>query len=258
MAGSDFCPQCGTARLGAFRYCPSCGFDFDTATAGQGAPAPTQPLRQPQSFSEQYGRAVNPVPVAPAPAELTGGANWALIGGLVMLVGLGAIAGLFLAGGSRQPSGLGLGTAVPAPTQRATQAPTAAPWPDDYESFVCEALQQLRDSAGHLLATAEAAGVYDVDAVLSEAKAAAKDAKEAAGFLGTVPLWRPGQAVVDALQAQATETQKAANLWQIAITAVDEQALADGTASLEQAIAHWEDASAAFDGLRASTGFSCT
>src|SRR3972149_5054674 len=188
MAGSDFCPQCGTARLGAFRYCPSCGFDFDTATAGQGAPAPPQPPRQPQSFSEQYGRAVNPVPVAPAPAELTGGANWALIGGLVMLVGLGAIAGLFLpggarhtpgprlrAGGARQPSGLGLGTAVPAPTQRATQAPTAAPWPDDHESFVCEALQQLRDSAGHLLATAEAAGGDDVDAGLSGAKAAAKD-----------------------------------------------------------------------------------
>ena len=27
---SQFCPQCGTARLGAFRFCRNCRFDFDT------------------------------------------------------------------------------------------------------------------------------------------------------------------------------------------------------------------------------------
>jgi hypothetical protein len=27
---TQFCPQCGTARLGQFRYCRSCQFDFDT------------------------------------------------------------------------------------------------------------------------------------------------------------------------------------------------------------------------------------
>ena len=26
---STFCPKCGTRRVGAFRFCRSCGFDFD-------------------------------------------------------------------------------------------------------------------------------------------------------------------------------------------------------------------------------------
>jgi len=30
---STFCPTCGTRRVGAFRFCRSCGFDFDTVPA---------------------------------------------------------------------------------------------------------------------------------------------------------------------------------------------------------------------------------
>jgi endonuclease YncB( thermonuclease family) len=34
----DFCPRCRTERIGAFRYCLSCRFDFDTPGANTGAP----------------------------------------------------------------------------------------------------------------------------------------------------------------------------------------------------------------------------
>lgn len=34
----DLCPSCRTGRLGAFRFCRSCGFDFDTLGADSGAP----------------------------------------------------------------------------------------------------------------------------------------------------------------------------------------------------------------------------
>lgn len=32
---NDFCPRCGTARLGAFRFCRGCAFDFDAEAANQ-------------------------------------------------------------------------------------------------------------------------------------------------------------------------------------------------------------------------------
>jgi hypothetical protein len=38
---STFCPKCGTRRVGAFRFCRSCGFDFDTVPAIH---APVQPM----------------------------------------------------------------------------------------------------------------------------------------------------------------------------------------------------------------------
>ena len=37
---TTLCPTCGTARTGSFRYCRSCGFDFDAATATASTPAP--------------------------------------------------------------------------------------------------------------------------------------------------------------------------------------------------------------------------
>lgn len=66
---AEFCPRCGRARTGAFRFCRDCGFDFDTATATARMPVPSatpdSPMspappqaapmsRPPQSFTEKY------------------------------------------------------------------------------------------------------------------------------------------------------------------------------------------------------------
>lgn len=55
----SFCPRCGTARIGGFRFCRSCAFDYDAAPAPEpgaagaaGEPAP----------------ATEPTPATPAPA----------------------------------------------------------------------------------------------------------------------------------------------------------------------------------------------
>lgn len=53
------CPTCGTARTGSFRYCRSCGLDFDADTPGASAPGPAilgslpdaSPLAQPADRS---------------------------------------------------------------------------------------------------------------------------------------------------------------------------------------------------------------
>jgi hypothetical protein len=50
MQSSQFCPNCGAARLGGLRFCGSCGFDFaggvEPVTAAPSAvpPAPLQPV----------------------------------------------------------------------------------------------------------------------------------------------------------------------------------------------------------------------
>ena len=47
---STFCPKCGTRRVGAFRSCRSCGFDFDIDWAN---PAPVPPtVSQPAPESD--------------------------------------------------------------------------------------------------------------------------------------------------------------------------------------------------------------
>jgi hypothetical protein len=39
-----FCPKCGTGRTGSFRFCRSCGLDFDTlSNVAASAPPPAQP-----------------------------------------------------------------------------------------------------------------------------------------------------------------------------------------------------------------------
>ncbi len=53
------CPNCGTARTGSFRFCRSCGLDFDADTLGASTATPGV-----------LGSLPDPTPVAP-----TGGAN---------------------------------------------------------------------------------------------------------------------------------------------------------------------------------------
>jgi hypothetical protein len=53
----EFCPRCGTPRLGAFRFCRSCQFDYDGLPASQPVPS----VIAPNPFTP---------PPAPAPASL--------------------------------------------------------------------------------------------------------------------------------------------------------------------------------------------
>jgi hypothetical protein len=43
---SEFCPQCGSARIGAFRFCRQCRFDFD-AVAEASVPTAESVARPP-------------------------------------------------------------------------------------------------------------------------------------------------------------------------------------------------------------------
>jgi hypothetical protein len=56
---SESCPRCGTRRVGYFRFCRSCQFDFDDpATVGPGAPTPTQPTQSSSPPSQAVGESL--------------------------------------------------------------------------------------------------------------------------------------------------------------------------------------------------------
>src|SRR4051812_40160812 len=105
---SEFCPRCGNARVGAFRFCRQCRFDYDVV-----APEPTavaQPIDQPVSRRPVRGR-------------LTG-RQW-LGTGAAIFVGLAVLGSLM------NPKGSTAGTAAaatPMSTSRiAAVSPTPAP-----------------------------------------------------------------------------------------------------------------------------------
>jgi hypothetical protein len=82
---STFCPTCGTRRVGAFRFCRSCGFDFDAFPAIH---APVQPIVSQRA----PGQVATPTPDRQDPAK---SAARSRLGGLVngVLVIGGAIGG---------------------------------------------------------------------------------------------------------------------------------------------------------------------
>ena len=47
MAESTVCPQCGTPRVGQFRFCRSCGLDYDHLPATTPAPPSIPPATPP-------------------------------------------------------------------------------------------------------------------------------------------------------------------------------------------------------------------
>jgi micrococcal nuclease len=102
---SEFCPQCGSARTGAFRFCRSCRFDFDSGAPP--APAIAQPVAKPTTRNRLTGR------------------QW-LGAGVALVVGLAVIGNLTNA--ATPTSGV---ASTPAPTSQvavATLTPTATPW----------------------------------------------------------------------------------------------------------------------------------
>jgi len=139
---SSFCPSCGTPRVGALRFCPSCKFDFDEIDRTTGAVAAPQQTPEsgssatPQSYSEKYAGtpwAVAPLPTATVePGEPHSPRGRSAIFGLA---GIAVVAGLVvvLAAG-----GLGKSPAAPAATTStvspATEQPTASPNTDPMDA----------------------------------------------------------------------------------------------------------------------------
>ena len=125
---SSFCPRCGTPRVGGFRFCRSCPFDFDDIDRATGAgaslqtPVP-QPSPPPPSYSEKYAgtpwttTTTTPAVVARRRGPLS--PRGALV---VVAVGLaGAVAGLGLILATR-----GGGVFSPAAPSSTTSAATSA------------------------------------------------------------------------------------------------------------------------------------
>ena len=70
--GSSFCPKCGTPRVGAFRYCRSCQFDFEeiggeVGVSGSTSPIPTAPAPS-SSWPPPPVGGGTPAPSWPAPS----------------------------------------------------------------------------------------------------------------------------------------------------------------------------------------------
>jgi hypothetical protein len=67
---ASFCPSCGIRRLGGFRFCRSCGFDFDVS-APQAPGAPPFATKGPSAGPT----AAPPLPAAPSPTPAAGQRN---------------------------------------------------------------------------------------------------------------------------------------------------------------------------------------
>jgi hypothetical protein len=76
---SEFCPRCGAARIGALRFCRSCGYDFDA-----------QPTTQPpdtRSYSERYAGTPYSGPPSAAPSSDKSTDNQAaMFGGIAWII----------------------------------------------------------------------------------------------------------------------------------------------------------------------------
>jgi micrococcal nuclease len=108
---TNFCPRCGSARVGAFRFCRSCGFDFDAQA--------TQPSSPPAS-----------VPVA------AGGTGNRFSRRTIVVAGVSVVFGLVGIGALTKPEPAAL-AAVPTPTHTAlvVAAATAQPSPTPKPTF---------------------------------------------------------------------------------------------------------------------------
>ena len=83
-----FCPECGTKiEDSSARFCPSCGHAI-------GAAEPSHPAAHPAAPAQSA--AVNSVPPVQPRRRMSGCAIAAIVGGIVLILGLIGIAGLFL------------------------------------------------------------------------------------------------------------------------------------------------------------------
>lgn len=77
MAG-EFCPRCGAARIGAFRYCRACQYDFEAAAAPDIAP---QVVVNATSDRQQLARTAMSIQTLQVASSI-GGLVGAVLGGL--------------------------------------------------------------------------------------------------------------------------------------------------------------------------------
>ena len=92
------CPKCGTPRVGAFRYCRSCGFDFDVLPAAPVAPvAPAAPPVQmtPQQQMAQGSIAVRDFNIVTRLAGIIGAVIGFVVLGYLAYNDIGGYAGWF-------------------------------------------------------------------------------------------------------------------------------------------------------------------
>jgi hypothetical protein len=88
MTASNFCPQCGTPRVGSLRYCASCQYDYWGAVAGQ---APSTPPPPPPGAEQSAPPTATPAAEGTPARGFPWGATLVLV--LVLaIVGLGAYA----------------------------------------------------------------------------------------------------------------------------------------------------------------------
>ncbi len=82
---SEFCPQCGVARTGAFRYCRSCQFDFESAPN-----APAQVVVNATTDRQQLARAAMSIQTLQVASSIGGliGAGLAVVGSAWVVFGM--------------------------------------------------------------------------------------------------------------------------------------------------------------------------
>lgn len=130
MESSKFCPSCGAARLGSFRFCRSCAFDFDLST--ESPVAATRPIAPVESAPSVAGSAATPH--AQAPWYKRRNPVLTVAGVVVALVLIGQLnprqAGSVAdASASPGPTATPTVTPLPVTTVTPTPRPTATPAP---------------------------------------------------------------------------------------------------------------------------------
>ena len=114
---SDFCPRCGTARVGAFRFCRGCRLDFDTLEAEPGG-LPAVP-------STSGLVEVSPVAAGRSGRRLSVRAMLGM--GIAVVVGLAAIGSLQTTDPGSPTTAAATATATTRVFVAATATPTATP-----------------------------------------------------------------------------------------------------------------------------------
>jgi hypothetical protein len=105
----EFCPQCGTARVGALRFCRKCAFDYDSLPPSDSRPAPAvETSNASQSVASAVPMPANPPSPRPAIKSRRSIAPAEIIVVLLIIAAIGGGAYVLTSRGSPdQPAGIG-------------------------------------------------------------------------------------------------------------------------------------------------------